>query len=181
MLPKVGKVLLERSFRAKHIRMSIKPISNIRVAVPIGVSFKVAQKFAEKKEYWLEKQIHKFSKLKIPSIYDSARLFTEEEMLNNSDSIIRRVKELAKVNGFKHNKITIKLMKSRWGSCSYMNNISINILVEHLPERLQDYIIMHELMHTKIKNHSKNFWIELGKIVNNLKGLRKELKEDYML
>ena len=181
MLPKVGKVLLERSFRAKHIRMSIKPISNVRVAVPIGVSFKVAQKFAEKKEYWLEKQIQKFSKLKKPPIYDIGNLFAVEEMFKNNDSIIRRVKELAKVNGFKHNKITIKLMKSRWGSCSSRNNISINILIGHLPKRLQDYVIIHELMHTKIKNHSKHFWTELGKIVDDLKELRRELKEDYML
>tara|TARA_B100001250_G_C19522378_1_gene666555 strand:+ start:45 stop:611 length:567 start_codon:yes stop_codon:yes gene_type:complete len=180
-LPKVGKVLLERSFRAKHIRMSIKPLSNIRVAVPVGVSFKEAQKFAEKKEYWLEKQIQSFTKLKKPPIYDSGRLFAGEEILRNSDSIIRRVKQLARENGFKHNKITIKLMKSRWGSCSSRNNISINILVGHLPKRLQDYIFMHELMHTKIKNHSKHFWNELGKVVDDLKELRRELREDYIL
>ena len=72
-------------------------------------------------------------------------------------------------------------MKSRWGSCSFRNNISINILVVHLPKRLQDYIFMHELMHTKIKNHSKHFWNELGKVVKNLKELRRELREDYIL
>ncbi len=161
--------------------MSIKPISNIRVAVPVGVSFKEAQKFAEKKEYWLEKQIQSFTKLKKPPIYDSGRLFAGEEILHNSDSIIKRVKQLARENGFKHNKITIKLMKSRWGSCSSRNNISINILVVHLPKRLQDYIFMHELMHTKIKNHSKHFWNELDKVVKNLKELRRELREDYIL
>ena len=161
--------------------MSIKPLSKIRVAVPVGVSFKEAQKFAEQKEYWLEKQIHKFARLKKPPIYDIGRLFSGKEMLYNSDSIIRRVKQLAKENGFKHSKITIRLMKSRWGSCSSRNNISINILIGHLPKRLQDYIIMHELMHTKIKNHSKHFWTELGKIVDDLKGLRRELNEDYIL
>ena len=179
-LPKVGKILLERSYRAKHINISVTP-SKIRVAVPVGVKFDVAQKIAEQREYWIEKQMHKFSRLKKPPIYDIGHLFAGEEMLHNSDSIIRRVKRLAKENGFKHNKITIKLMKSRWGSCSSRNNISINILVGHLPKRLQDYIFMHELMHTKIKNHSKHFWTELGKVVDDLKGLRRELKEDYIL
>jgi hypothetical protein len=161
--------------------MSIKPLSKIRVAVPVGVSFKAAQKFAEQKEYWLEKQMLKFSRLKKPPIYDIGHLFAGEEILHNSDSITRRVKRLAKESGFKHNKITIKLMKSRWGSCSSRNNISINILIGHLPKRLQDYIYMHELMHTKIKNHSKHFWSELDKIVDDLKGLRRELNEDYIL
>ena len=49
-LPAVGAVLLERSNRAKHIRMSIKPPSKIRVAVPVGISFEEAQNFAEEKE-----------------------------------------------------------------------------------------------------------------------------------
>ena len=60
-LPTVGAVLLERSNRAKHIRMSIKPPSKIRVAVPVGISFEEAQNFAEEKESWLQKQIQKFS------------------------------------------------------------------------------------------------------------------------
>ena len=45
-------------------------------------------------------------------------------------------------------------MTSRWGSCSSKNNISFNNLMYHLDNDLQDYIIKHELLHTKIKNHS---------------------------
>ena len=70
-------------------------------------------------------------------------------------------------------------MKSRWGSCSAKNNISLNILMSHLPKRLQDYIIIHELVHTLIKNHSENYWTFLDKVTGNAKGLHKELKENY--
>ena len=72
-------------------------------------------------------------------------------------------------------------MKSRWGSCSYNNNISINICVSYLPQRLQDYIILHELMHTKIKNHSRHFWSELNNIIYDLYEIRKEFKHNYFL
>ena len=98
-----------------------------------------------------------------------------------SDYFINRVKYLAIKYKFEHNKISIKMMKSRWGSCSYKNNISINILIDYLPKKLQDYIILHELMHTKIKNHSKYFWSELEHVVNDLDSIRKELKENYIL
>ena len=46
-LPKVGDVLLERSYRAKHINISVKPPKKIRVAVPVGVEFEKAHKIAE--------------------------------------------------------------------------------------------------------------------------------------
>ena len=59
-LPQAGDVLIERSYRAKHVRLSFRPPSNVRIAVPLGVSFKVAQKFANEKESWIFKQISKY-------------------------------------------------------------------------------------------------------------------------
>ena len=56
-LSRIGNITLERSKLAKHIRMSIKPPSIIRVAVPVGVSFKEAQSFVLSKEAWLLRQI----------------------------------------------------------------------------------------------------------------------------
>jgi predicted metal-dependent hydrolase len=46
-----------------------------------------------------------------------------------------------------------------------------------LPEKLSDYVILHELLHTRIKNHGKKFWQELDKIVDNTKVLRTQLRE----
>jgi|TARA_B110000914_G_scaffold221962_1_gene234630 predicted metal-dependent hydrolase len=180
-LPIVGEVFLERSTRAKHIRMSIKPPSKIRVAVPVGVSFEEAQKFAEEKEAWLHKQIQKFSISEATSLYEKSDLESKEEQLQKKEAIISRVKYLAREFGFKHNKISTRRMKSRWGSCSYNNSIRINICVSHLPQKLQDYIILHELMHTKIKNHSRHFWSELNNIIDELHEIRKELKYNYYL
>ena len=68
-------------------------------------------------------------------------------------------------------------MKSRWGSCSAKNNINLNMSMSFLPKMLQDYIILHELAHTRIKNHSKDYWILMDKIIDDAKGLHKELKE----
>ena len=46
-----------------------------------------------------------------------------------------------------------------------------------LPQKLQDYVILHELVHTKHKNHSKKFWAEMDKLVGDGKKLRKEMKK----
>ena len=177
-LPEVGDVLLERSYRAKHINISVKPPSKIRVAVPLGVEFEKARKIAEQRKYWIEKQLEKFSNSTATPILDT---FAGEELIVHKKSLTRRVNVLAKRHGFKFNKLRFKVMKSRWGSCTAKNNISLNILMVHLPKRLQDYIILHELVHTRIKNHGNSFWALMDRITGDAKAINKELKEKYTL
>ena len=88
-----------------------------------------------------------------------------------------RINKLADEFGFSFNKLVVKNIKSRWGSCSYKNNINLSIFLMKLPEELIDYVILHELMHTKIKNHSPLFWNELIKIIPSAKALDRELKK----
>jgi len=87
-----------------------------------------------------------------------------------------RIKELAHLYGFKYNRVTVKTQKSRWGSCSGKNNINLNIHLMKLPDELIDYVILHELVHTVHKNHSKNFWNALEKVFPNCKKVDKKLK-----
>jgi len=72
-----------------------------------------------------------------------------------------RLKELAQKHGFSYNNVTIRNNKRNWGSCSSRNNISLNLQMMKLPDELIDYILLHELVHTEIKNHSEKFWKKL--------------------
>jgi predicted metal-dependent hydrolase len=56
------------------------------------------------------------------------------------------------------NNITYRFAKKRWGSCSYINNISINYMLLQFPIRAIEYVVLHELCHIKEKNHSKKFY-----------------------
>lgn len=87
-----------------------------------------------------------------------------------------RLEFLAKKYNFNYNKIALKNQKTRFGSCSYQNNINLNINLMNYDFDCIDYVIIHELVHTKIKNHSKNFWNEVEKYCPNYKELRKKLK-----
>lgn len=89
--------------------------------------------------------------------------------------LVPRTKEIAKELGFKHGRITVRNNKTRWGSCSHEDNISLNIHLMRLPKHLIDYVIIHELCHTIEKNHSQNFWDLMEKVCPNSKGKRKEL------
>ena len=89
-----------------------------------------------------------------------------------------RLAELAKKNGFQFQKVTIRNNKRNWGSCSSKNNISLNLQMMKLPDELIDYILLHELVHTEIKNHGPEFWKRLNEITNNrAKELVKQIKQ----
>lgn len=88
-----------------------------------------------------------------------------------------RVKALAERYDFKFNKLALKNIKSRWGSCSRKNNINLSIHLMRLPDHLINYVILHELVHTVHHNHSLNFWRLLDKVTGSAKGLDKELKK----
>lgn len=89
----------------------------------------------------------------------------------------RRIQELSRLNMIDFNKLTIKNIKSRWGSCSKNNNINLSLYLMLLPKEIIDYVILHELAHVKIKNHSKHYWDLLIKMNVDAKVLDKELKK----
>lgn len=77
-----------------------------------------------------------------------------------------RLKELAAHYRFRYNRVTIRDNRTNWGSCSGHNNISLNLHLMKLPDHLIDYILLHELAHTRIKNHGPGFY----QLLNNLTG-----------
>ena len=91
-----------------------------------------------------------------------------------------RVEYFAKKHQFNYNKVTIKNSKTRWGSCSATNNINLNLHLMRLPDKLIDYVVLHELVHTKIKNHQKEFWDLLDVVSGDAKVLDKQLKKHHI-
>jgi predicted metal-dependent hydrolase len=73
----------------------------------------------------------------------------------------KRLQELAEKHGFRYQDVTIKNTKTRWGSCSGVNNINLNLHLMRLPDPLIDYVLLHELVHTVEKNHGPGFWRKL--------------------
>lgn len=87
-----------------------------------------------------------------------------------------RTAYLGKKLGFKYRTLLINNTKSRWGCCTRDNQISLNLHLMRLPSRLIDYVIIHELCHTVQKNHGRNFWNLMEKVLPGAKLLNKELK-----
>jgi predicted metal-dependent hydrolase len=87
-----------------------------------------------------------------------------------------RLEELADRYGFNYSSVSIKQLKSRWGSCSSRQEIALNCYLMQLPWELIDYVLLHELVHTRIMAHGEPFWTELAKYVPNLPEKRKQMR-----
>ena len=114
-------------------------------------------------------------KVSLPSSLDNQeelKLAFEDFFRDKATEKIKpRIKKWSKETGLSFNELKIRKLDKRWGSCTPSNNILINIDAIKLPFSLIDYLIVHELVHTKIKNHSKEFWAELSKHIPNWKEL----------
>jgi predicted metal-dependent hydrolase len=172
----VGPILFERNNRAKYIRISVKPFKGVRVAVPYRVSFNNAKQFAQSKRDWIKKHLNKMEQ--VEKEHETFTKYLPE--INRAEArkkLVNRLNELAEQHGFRYSKVFVRNQKTRWGSCSSKNNISLNMKLVRLPDEMLDYVLLHELVHTRIKNHTKAFWAELNKFVGDAKGMRKKINE----
>lgn len=73
--------------------------------------------------------------------------------------------------------INIKTQKSRWGSCGIHNDININWLLIMAPKEVLEYVVVHELCHIRVKNHSSQFWALVGEHLPDYQNRRQWLKK----
>ncbi len=167
----VGIIRYIKNNRAKRIIISIKP-EYVRVTVPRRQTLKNAQKFVDAKINWIKKHSNNMKVLTEKS-KELPKIDREEAREN----LEKRLSELAEQHNFQYNRVSIRSQRTRWGSCSSKDNISLNMKLLHLPQQLIDYILLHELVHTRVKNHSKDFWNELETVVPNARTVDEQLRE----
>jgi predicted metal-dependent hydrolase len=72
--------------------------------------------------------------------------------------------------------ISYRYNKTRWGSCSIQNNISINYKLLQFEKKAIEYVVLHELCHIKEKNHSARFWELVSFYMSDYKLVEKKLR-----
>jgi len=171
-LDEIGPVKLIKSPRAKYLNIYVRSSNHVWAAVPAGMSAGRAEMMVRTKKGWILKQ---------QECWRSREARTRQgmpEMPIDSGNILRReLLEYAERYGFYTRNVSIRRQKTRWGSCSRENNISLNIQIMRLPPHLREYVILHELVHTRIKNHGQKFWQALEIICSQAKKRRASLRE----
>ena len=175
--PEYGRITFVRSKRARALKLLVKPFSGLMVKLPPGCSSNKALTFVNHSQSWIRQateRAHEIEKLS----QQFFKTLPEIPKQNVRRTLIQRLDSLALQHGFSYAKVSIRNQKSRWGSCSQENNISLNQNLYYLPTELQDYVLLHELAHTARKDHSPEFWVILYNILgqNRTKQARRGLK-----
>lgn len=166
----------KRSVKAKYLRVSIHPGGEVVVTIPKNTPQEIVEKFLQEKRTWIEQKVNlmskyqkitriKLSKKEKLSLKQKARFFIEEKL--NIFNVVYK---------YSWNTISIREQKTRWGSCSRKGDLNFNYRITLLPERLAEYIVVHELCHLGEFNHSSKFWSLVEKTIPDYKQRRIDLK-----
>lgn len=97
-----------------------------------------------------------------------------------ADGFIRhRVDFFSRMLNLPYDRIRITSAESRWGSCSEDNRIAFSYRLIMAPPDIVDYVIVHELMHIREKNHSSRFWQNVEEVMPSYKAQRRWLKDNH--
>lgn len=83
--------------------------------------------------------------------------------------IQERLRHFNQEYSFVFERVAVKDLRSRWGSCSSKKNLNFHYKLLFLPVELLDYVVVHELCHLVEMNHSYKFWQLVGKTIPDYK------------
>jgi predicted metal-dependent hydrolase len=194
-----GKVIVRapNSVSAKAIEKFVEKHSQwiIRKKALVAEKLKrhVAKTFADGESYYFLGQTYKLIITEDPDLifeFDKAfylsrshipkarSLFTRWYANQAKTIIADRVKHYSSITGIRRNWLTITNAQTRWGSCSHKGNLCFSWRLIMAPLEIIDYVVVHELVHVQIKDHSKVFWKKVESIVPDYRARLKWLKEN---
>ncbi|MDP3402841.1 MAG: M48 family metallopeptidase [bacterium] len=178
---------IRESTRAKRLTLTVHPDGRVVATKPTRISQKVAEAFVLKHWEWIERAKEVFIKraakkrtnqIVLPRPRKNSTAYKEARKEART-LVTERLKHFNELYNFTYGTISIRDQKTRWGSCSAKGNLSFNYRIVYLPKEIQDYIVVHELCHTKEHNHSERFWEQVARAIPDHAWLRKELRTRY--
>lgn len=137
------------------------------VRTPLSKDNSEIKKIIQNKASWIFKKQLEFKKR--TDVNFIPKKYTKKFLLKQVNSYAGKV-------GITPSKVNIKKMRSRWGSASKNNVINLNEHLLKAPKGAIDYVILHEICHLKIRNHSHRFWELVQKFMPNYIENRKWLE-----
>jgi hypothetical protein len=163
--------------RTKNLRLTITGRGVLTVSRPWYLSGKALERFIVAKTSWIIEKLEYFKKINNQNPFRSSR----QEYLTYKQAaerlVVKKINHFNRIYQFRFSQISIRNQKTRWGSCSGRGNLNFNYKLIFLPEKMIDYIIVHELCHLKELNHSNRFWKLVSQTITDYKAIRKDLQK----
>lgn len=163
----------------KSISIEIRQDATILVRAPYQMQNAEINRFIKEKENWIIKHLKK-AEDRQREMRDIQK-FSVQEIQKLTDLALKiipvKVKYFAGVMNVNYGRITIRNQKTRWGSCSAKRNLNFNCLLMLAPDKVVDYVVVHELCHLIEMNHSKKFWAQVEQVMPDYKKHKQWLKD----
>lgn len=174
-------VEFRQSARARQLRLAVYRDGRVRVTIPQRGSREVAEAFVHAKQTWIERARAKMLRHAVTRLPTCSKAELPARRREALELIRERLDSFAAFYGVTYRRVTIKQVTTRWGSCSKQGNLNFTVKLLHLPERLVDYLLVHELCHLREMNHSSKFWALVEKAIPDYRVCRTELRQNYTL
>lgn len=168
---------LKSSRQAKHLRLEIGR-NGLRAVKPWRVPDIFVEDFIKSKAVWIIRALSKNFATKI----DLEILPEEIPLLKRKAAkmLLARLEFFNEYYNHSYKRLSVRDQKTRWGSCTNGGILSFNCRLALLPERLLDYVVVHELCHIKEMNHSPRFWLLVSKTIPDYLERRHELRKYHL-
>lgn len=146
---------MRRSPRARRWRLEVPWGEPARLTVPRRTSRAELERVLSETRPWVEEQRRK----QVPRLgLERLTVSESEARLGARELISALAEEEAERLGLGYRRIRIGDQRTVWGSCSSAGTLSFNWRLVLAPLEVLDYVVVHELCHLRVPNHSKSFW-----------------------
>ena len=144
--------------RARRYVVRVRADGTVRVTIPRWGSKREARLFADGQRKWIEAQLRRVEEARARPRAELPPDVEREVRARAKRELPARLLDLARRHGFAVTRVSVRNQRWRWGSCSRGGHICLNWRLGLMPERVRDYVMIHELMHLKRMDHSARFW-----------------------
>lgn len=163
-----------RLVRSNRRTISIQiTAEDVVVRAPRYMTDEQIAEFVKRKESWIRSHLQNRPATKPAFPPEAISALTHQAQFVIPD----KVAHYAKLVGVTYGNITIRHQRTRWGSCSAKGNLNFNCLLMLVPEKVLDYVIVHELCHRKEMNHSRQFWALVARVIPDWQEHRRWLRQ----
>lgn len=167
-----GEVIVRKNPLSTGIKFSISTSGRLQVSVPKHSSDFLIKRFLNRNRAIIRE------KLPVNNPATQRARDAKKKILTRQarEYLPYRLEYYAKRFGYEYEKCRLTHANTRWGSCSSNRTISLNIGLMKVPEKLRDYVILHELAHLNHMDHSDLFWAEVAEHDPQYREHRRRLK-----
>ena len=168
--------------RRKTLAMEVSD-KGVTIRAPLRAGWAEIRAFAEKHRQWAEKHLRE-AQARAEAAGNQPPL-TEKELRALAEEALKvipgRVRFYAEKIGVSYGRITIRNQRTKWGSCTEKGNLNFNCLLMLAPPEVLDSIVVHELCHRKVMNHSRAFYDEVLRVFPDYRKWQRWLRENGSL